>query len=139
MARGPSPAWPRLRSSRRRRHQYHTVLRWAADRRLRVPDHVAFFLQFGTVDVRDYCRQRGYIEAFRAVGAELLNPACGACAQCGPGVSTRPDQVTISAIIRNFPGRGGPGKVWLASPATVAASAIAGEIVSFEDLKTRMS
>ena len=127
MARGPSPAWPRLRSSRRRRHQYHTVLRWAADRGLRVPDHVAFFLQFGTVDVRDYCRQRGYIESFRAVGAELLNPASGACAQCGPGVSTRPVQVTISAINR------------LASPATVAASSMAGHIASFDDLRAQAS
>jgi 3-isopropylmalate/(R)-2-methylmalate dehydratase large subunit len=43
--------------------------------------------------------------------------------------------VTISAINRNFPGRSGPGQVWLASPSTVAASAIAGRIVSFEKLK----
>jgi 3-isopropylmalate/(R)-2-methylmalate dehydratase large subunit len=119
--------------------QYHAVLRWAADRGLRVPDHVTFYLQFGTVDVRDYCRQQGYLEAFRAVGAQLLNPACGACAHCGPGVSTQPDQVTISAINRNFPGRSGPGQVWLASPSTVAASAIAGEIVSFADLKSRVT
>ena len=117
--------------------QYHAVLRWAADRGLRVPDHVMFYLQFGTVDVRDYCWQQGYLEAFRAVGAQLLNPACGACAHCGPGVSTGPDDVTISAINRNFPGRSGPGKVWLASPSTVAASAIAGQIVSFEELRRR--
>ena len=45
--------------------------------------------------------------------------------------------MTISAINRNFPGRSGPGKVWLASPVTVAASAIAGEIVSFDELKAR--
>jgi 3-isopropylmalate/(R)-2-methylmalate dehydratase large subunit len=44
--------------------------------------------------------------------------------------------VTISAINRNFPGRSGPGKVWLASPSTVAASAVAGRIVSFEKLRT---
>ncbi len=54
-----------------------------------------------------------------------------------PGGSTRIDQVTVSAINRNFPGRGGPGQVWLASPPTVAASAIAGELVSFENLKER--
>jgi len=52
-------------------------------------------------------------------------------------VSTHEDEVTISAINRNFPGRGGPGSVWLASPPTVAASAIAGEIISFEALKAR--
>ena len=54
---------------------------------------------------------------------------CGACANGGPGVSTDASQVTVSAINRNFPGRSGPGQVWLASPATVAASAIAGKIV----------
>jgi 3-isopropylmalate/(R)-2-methylmalate dehydratase large subunit len=42
--------------------------------------------------------------------------------------------VTVSAINRNFPGRSGPGQVWLASPATVAASAIAGRLSSFDEL-----
>jgi 3-isopropylmalate/(R)-2-methylmalate dehydratase large subunit len=64
----------------------------------------------------------------------MLQPACGACANCGPGASTRSDQVTVSAINRNFPGRSGPGQMWLASPATVAASAIAGRLVSFAEL-----
>jgi 3-isopropylmalate/(R)-2-methylmalate dehydratase large subunit len=45
--------------------------------------------------------------------------------------------VTVSAINRNFPGRSGPGSVWLASPPTVAASAIAGELVSFDELMGR--
>ena len=53
----------------------------------------------------------------------------------GPGSSERRDQVTVSAINRNFPGRSGPGQVWLASPPTVAASAIAGRIVSFDELR----
>ena len=74
---------------------------------------------------------------FAQVGAEILQPACGACANCGPGVSERADQVTVSAINRNFPGRSGPVKVWLASPPTVAASAIAGELMSFADLRAR--
>ena len=102
-----------------------------------VPAHARLYLQFGTVDVRDYCIARGYLEAFEAVGAVMLQPACGACANCGPGSSTASDQVTISAINRNFPGRSGPGQVWLASPPTVAASAIAGEIASFEELQQR--
>jgi len=116
---------------------YFEVLDWAARRGLRVAEGVKFFLQYGTVAVRDYCRERGYTEAFRQVGAEILQPACGACAGCGPGLSRRADQVTISAINRNFPGRSGPGQVWLASPATVAASAIAGEIVGFDELVRR--
>ena len=116
---------------------YHAVLAWAADRGLRVPPKVALYLQFGTVAVRDYCEARGYLAAFEQVGAEILQPACGACANCGPGSSTDSKQVTISAVNRNFPGRSGPGQVWLGSPATVAASAIAGQLVSFEELRER--
>ncbi|MCZ7680167.1 MAG: aconitase family protein [Sandaracinaceae bacterium] len=43
----------------------------------------------------------------------------------------------MSAINRNFPGRSGPGKVYLASPLTVAASAIAGRIVGPDELLGR--
>ena len=95
------------------------------------------YLQYGTTAVRDHCIARGYDRTFAAVGAVMLQPSCGACANCGPGSSTAPDQVTVSAINRNFPGRSGPGQVWLASPATVAASAIAGELVSFAELQAR--
>lgn len=116
---------------------YHEVLRWAADRGLRVAPGVTLYLQCGTVQVRDYCIAKGYLKTFQEVGAEMLQPACGACGQCGPGVSTNAGQVTVSAINRNFPGRGGPGSVWLASPPTVAASAIAGELISFDELKRR--
>lgn len=117
--------------------RYHEVLAWAAARGLKVPSHVKLFLQFGTVAVRDYCVEQGFLKAFEDVGAEILLPACGACANCGPGTSTSSDQVTVSAINRNFPGRTGPGKVWLASPPTVAASAIAGELISFDQLRHR--
>ena len=105
---------------------YHAVLRWAADQGLRVAPHVQLFLQFGTTAVRDHCVAAGYMDAFERVGARMLQPSCGACGNCGPGGSTDRAQVTVSAINRNFPGRGGPGQVWLASPPTVAASAIAG-------------
>jgi 3-isopropylmalate/(R)-2-methylmalate dehydratase large subunit len=115
--------------------RYFEVLHWAFLRGIRIPSSVKLYLQFGTVDVRDYCVERGYTQVFEAVGAELLQPACGACANCGPGSSTDSRQVTVSAINRNFPGRSGPGQVWLASPPTVAASAIAGELMSFEALQ----
>jgi 3-isopropylmalate/(R)-2-methylmalate dehydratase large subunit len=117
--------------------RYHEVLSWAADKGLKVPPNIKLFLQFGTTAVRDYCIKQGYLDAFARVGAEILQPACGACANCGPGTSTSTDQVTVSAINRNFPGRSGPGKVWLASPPTVAASAIAGELISFDELRAR--
>ncbi|MET7242828.1 aconitase family protein [Methylobacterium sp. EM32] len=115
--------------------RYHEVLSWAAQNGLTVAPGVRLILQFGTIDVRRYCEERGYLDAFAAVGAEVMQPACGACANCGPGASETREQVTISAINRNFPGRSGPGQVWLASPATVAASAIAGRIAGFQDLK----
>ena len=114
---------------------YHEVLAWAAGRGLRVAPGVALYLQFGTTAVRDYCIGRGYLDAFERVGAHILQPSCGACANCGPGSSTESGQVTVSAINRNFPGRSGPGQVWLASPPTVAASAIAGRLTSFEELR----
>ena len=87
------------------------------------------------MDVREYCIEKGYLDTFEKAGVELIMPGCGACANCGPGSSTDESQVTISAINRNFPGRSGPGSVYLASPYTVAASAVAGHIASFDDLK----
>jgi homoaconitase/3-isopropylmalate dehydratase large subunit len=117
--------------------KYHEVALWAMQHGLHVPEHVTLFLQCGTVQVRDYCIAKGYFDTFKAIGAELLGPACGACAQCGPGITTQADQVTISAINRNFPGRGGPGKVWLANPATVVSSALAGVICTFSELQQK--
>ncbi|MCI3943206.1 3-isopropylmalate dehydratase [Pseudomonas syringae] len=114
---------------------YFEVINWALENQRTLHPDVKLYLQFGTVDVRDYCEQKGYLSAFETFGAELLQPACGACANCGPGSSTRKDQVTVSAINRNFPGRSGPGQVWLASPPTVVASAIAGYITSFSELQ----
>ncbi|HYE41117.1 MAG TPA: aconitase family protein, partial [Ramlibacter sp.] len=117
--------------------RYHAVLAWGLARGLRVPPHVKLYLQYGTTAVRDYCEERGYDRTFAAAGARMLQPSCGACANCGPGSSTDVAQVTVSAINRNFPGRSGPGQVWLASPATVMASALAGELVSFAELQAR--
>jgi 3-isopropylmalate/(R)-2-methylmalate dehydratase large subunit len=85
--------------------------------------------------VRDYCVARGYDRTFAAAGARILQPSCGACANCGPGSSSEAGEVTVSAINRNFPGRSGPGQVWLASPATVMASALAGELTSWAALQ----
>jgi 3-isopropylmalate/(R)-2-methylmalate dehydratase large subunit len=106
----------------------YEVVRAAAAEGRRVPEGVRFFVQCGSEDVRRHAAERGWIAAFEAVGAVVLGSSCGACINAGPGVSTRPDEVTISAINRNFPGRSGPGQMWLASPATVAASALAGRI-----------
>lgn len=99
----------------------------------RVPDGVKFFIQFGSREVEAYAKAKGYIDLFKRTGVEVIKPGCGACIGCGPGVSDRGDQVTVSAINRNYKGRSGPGKLFLASPLTVAASAVSGEIVEYED------
>ena len=115
---------------------YAAVLSDALKRGLRVADKVQFWIQFGSQETREYSRRQGYIEIFEKAGAHLIEPSCGACINAGPGVSTRPDQVVISAQNRNFPGRSGPGQLYLASPLTVAASAVAGYIVEFEPIET---
>lgn len=116
---------------------YHAVLQWGLAHGLKVAPTTRFYLQFGTLAVRQYCEAQGYLPVFEQAGAQLVMPGCGACANCGPGQSTRAGEVTISAINRNFPGRSGPGDVWLASPLTVAASALAGHITTFEALQQR--
>ena len=118
---------------------YYEVLRWGVDRGLRVPPGVRLDLQFGTLDVRRYCVERNYLPVFEKAGVELVMPGCGACANCGPGQSESASDVTISAINRNFPGRSGPGSVWLASPYTVAASALLGHISTFEGLQAKQA
>jgi 3-isopropylmalate/(R)-2-methylmalate dehydratase large subunit len=111
---------------------YATVLADALKQGKRVADSTKFYIQFGSQETRDYCLRRGYLDIFRKAGAQVIEPSCGACINAGPGVSTRSDQIVISAQNRNFPGRSGPGQMYLASPLTVAASAVAGYIVEYE-------
>jgi 3-isopropylmalate/(R)-2-methylmalate dehydratase large subunit len=107
---------------------YASVLSRALEARHSVSAAVRFYIQFGSQDVRRYAEERGYIRIFERAGATVLDPACGACIRAGPGTSTRPEQVTISAGSRNYTGRSGPGQVYLGSPYVVAASAIAGRL-----------
>ena len=95
---------------------------------------VRTYIQCGSREVFEYCQARGYDEVFANVGAIFVEPSCGACINAGPGVSRTREEVTISAINRNFPGRSGPGQLYLASPFTVAASAVAGKIVEWRPL-----
>ncbi len=111
---------------------YHRVVREAVDAGLRIPDEVEFLIQYGSETVESYARERGYIDDFERAGVTLIRPGCGACIGCGPGVSENAEQVSISAINRNYKGRSGPGKLYLASPLTVAASAFAGHITAYE-------
>jgi 3-isopropylmalate/(R)-2-methylmalate dehydratase large subunit len=111
---------------------YAAVLADALKQGKRVADSVKFYIQFGSQETREYCVRQGYLDVFQKAGAHVIEPSCGACINAGPGISTRPDQVVISAQNRNFPGRSGPGQMYLASPLTVAASAVAGYIVEYE-------
>lgn len=110
---------------------YAAVLKDALDAGRKVADGVTMVVQYGSTDVRDHARERGFDAIFREAGVEVISPGCGACIGCGPGVSDSADQVSVSAINRNFRGRSGPGQLYLASPLTVAASAIEGRIVSY--------
>jgi 3-isopropylmalate/(R)-2-methylmalate dehydratase large subunit len=108
---------------------YAEVLKNALAAGKRVAVGVHLYIQFGSQRIKQYARQRGYIEIFERAGAELVDPSCGACINAGPGASPSAETVTVSAQNRNFPGRSGPGKLYLASPYVVAASAIEGRIV----------
>jgi 3-isopropylmalate/(R)-2-methylmalate dehydratase large subunit len=110
---------------------YHQVAKEAVDAGLKVADGVKFLIQFGSQAVEKFARQNGLVDTFERAGATVLNPGCGACIGCGPGISENTDQVTISAINRNYKGRSGPGKLWLASPLSVAASAFTGYITAY--------
>ena len=114
---------------------YARVMAEAEQAGKRVADGVEFYLQFGSQDVEAYAKSKGYLELFERTGVKVIKPGCGACIGCGPGVSDRGDQVTVSAINRNYKGRSGPGRLYLASPLTVAASAVAGEIVEYDGFK----
>jgi 3-isopropylmalate/(R)-2-methylmalate dehydratase large subunit len=111
---------------------YAAVLAEAVGAGRRVAGGVRMVIQYGSEGVRDYAAARGYPALFARAGVEVIDPGCGACIGCGPGVSESIEQVTVSAINRNFTGRSGPGKLYLASPLTVAASAITGVITSYQ-------
>jgi 3-isopropylmalate/(R)-2-methylmalate dehydratase large subunit len=113
---------------------YAAVLSEGIKRGMKVSPSVAMYIQFGSQKIKQYAVKKGYLEVFAQAGAKVIEPSCGACIKAGPGVSNKESEVTISAINRNFPGRSGPGQVYLASPFVVAATALAGHITSPEEL-----
>jgi 3-isopropylmalate/(R)-2-methylmalate dehydratase large subunit len=111
---------------------YHQVVKEALDAGFRIAPGVRFMIQCGSQAVESFVRENGLADTFERAGVQLIHPGCGACIGCGPGVSETADEVTVSAINRNYKGRSGPGKLWLASPLTVAASAFTGRITAYQ-------
>ena len=110
---------------------YAKVAKAARDAGLKVADGVECYIQFGSGSVKQLSERMGWTALFEEVGIHLIDPGCGACIGAGPGISNNPNQVTISAINRNFQGRSGPGRLYLASPLTVMVSAFAGYITAW--------
>jgi len=75
------------------------------------------------------CLEEGLLEIFKDARAMVSNAGCAGCA-AGQVGQNGPGEVTVSSGNRNFPGKQGKGEVYLASPAIIAASAIAGYITT---------
>lgn len=80
-------------------------------------------------EILDEMERRGWCKIIRDAGATVLNPGCGSCFGAHEGLTSERDTV-VSTTNRNFPGRMGSmkAKIYLASPATAAATALAGKI-----------
>ena len=110
---------------------YARVLGEADSQGLKIHPDVKAYIQCGSTEVRKYCDEKGYMTLFGRMGAAFIEPGCGACIAAGPGVTNSPDEVSMSSQNRNFPGRSGPGNLYLGSPYSVAASAVVGYVTSW--------
>lgn len=94
-----------------------------------VPARVKFIVTCATKDIYKKCLELGYMQIFAEAGAMVTMPYCGLCQGRGGGVVGE-NEVVLATNNRNFLGRMGPAssKIFLGSPATIAASAITGKI-----------
>ncbi len=104
----------------------------------KVVPHVKFYVAAASSEVQEEAKRQGYWDTLMRAGAVALPPGCGACIGLGEGVLTS-GEVGISATNRNFKERmGAPDSfVYLASPAVVTASAIAGKIAGPPGMSAR--
>ncbi|MBS4057629.1 MAG: 3-isopropylmalate dehydratase large subunit [Bacteroidales bacterium] len=86
-----------------------------------------------TDEVWQQCMDEGLLRIFKDAGALVSNAGCAGCA-AGQVGQNGPGEITISTGNRNFPGKQGKGFVYLASPAVVAASALAGYITTEDEI-----
>jgi 3-isopropylmalate/(R)-2-methylmalate dehydratase large subunit len=93
----------------------------------------------GSEAVRRDAEREGLHEVFLAAGAEWRIPGCSMCIAMN-GDLAQPGQLVVSTSNRNFEGRQGKGaRTVLASPATAAASAIAGAIADPREYLTEVA
>ena len=94
-----------------------------------IPPYTRLIIVPASSEVMTECLEKGYIQDLIAAGATITTPGCGACLGAHEGVIA-PGEVCITSTNRNFPGRMGStdAQLYLASPATVAASMIEGRI-----------
>jgi 3-isopropylmalate/(R)-2-methylmalate dehydratase large subunit len=100
----------------------------------RVADTVRAIIVPGSETVKREAEALGLHEVFLAAGAEWREPGCSMCLGMN-GDTAEPGEVVVSTSNRNFEGRQGPGaRTMLASPATAAASAVAGVVADPREL-----
>ena len=102
----------------------------------RIASHVKLLVAPASERDRRLAERDGIMRRLVEAGATVLPSACGACA--GHGQAIAEGSTVISSTARNFKGRlGSPStRVFLASPYTVAASALRGEICDARDILT---
>lgn len=102
----------------------------------RVADGVELYVAAASSDIQKLAEERGYWKDLADAGAIMLPSGCGPCIGLGKG-TIADGEVGISATNRNFKGRMGSreARVYLASPAVVAASSVAGYICAPEEFE----
>lgn len=94
-----------------------------------IPEYTRLVVVPASREVMLSCMEKGYIQDLMEAGATITTPGCGACLGAHEGILA-PGEVCISSTNRNFPGRMGSteARIYLASPAAVAASILNGRI-----------
>ena len=94
-----------------------------------IPEYTRLIVVPASAEVMQTCMEKGYIQSLMRAGATITTPGCGACLGAHEGILA-PGETCITTTNRNFPGRMGAvdAQIYLASPATVAASILNGRI-----------
>ena len=101
----------------------------------KIAGHITLKIQAASQKIYEQAVKEGLIEIFDEAGATFIKPGCGDC-MGATAEAFEAEETVISDSDRNFPGRMGKNRtVYLANPAVVAASAVAGRIIPPEELE----